>query len=240
MKKSAITGIITALGIMAFAIPAFAATAVTLSPSSLKVSAGQSFNVVVNVTPNGTKDYAEKIEVDYPSDTLEVSSFTLGNSGMALNQTGYDVTDNANGVLIKTAGYTSGVSSQTLFGTIMFRATKAGSGVIKIGGQSMAFQAGGQSAITGSDATFTVGAATVAPKAVSDTTTLVPVTTINGQLASSSASTTAELMNASNTDLTAAGAAASSGGSIWIWIIALVVILVIVWLLVRNGKKKDF
>ncbi len=148
---------------MLFALPAFAATTASLTPASLKIASGQQFNVVVAVNPQGFINDVEKVEVDYPSNLLQVSSFTLGSNWMALTEPGYDLTDNMNGILIKTAGYPKGISAQTVFGTISFTARKAGSGTITIGSQSLAFDTNGQSAITGSGTEFTVSAAAVAP-----------------------------------------------------------------------------
>ena len=122
-------------------------------------------------------NYAEKLEVDYPASDLAVTSFTLGNSWMALTQPGYDSTDNINGVLTKTAGYPSGFSGATTFGTITFYAKKAGTGTIKIGNSSLAFESSSQSAITGNGTAFTVSAVTVAPTQTTEQVTPVVETT---------------------------------------------------------------
>ena len=186
MKKITLTSIAALIGIVAFAVPALAATTASLSPASASVIVGEKFNVTISVNPQGTANYAEKLEVDYPADMLEASSFTLGDKWIAMTATGYDSIDNTNGVLIKTAGYPSGFSSSAVFGTVSFIAKKAGSGTIKIGNSSLAFQASAQSAITGSGTSFVVTApVTIPPKPEVKTpapavTKPAPVTTETG------------------------------------------------------------
>ena len=145
-------------------MPTLAATTVSLSPASVSVKSGQSFNVSVAINPQGVNNYVEKVELKYPADILQVNSFTLGSAWMALTQPGYDLTDNTNGVLLKSAGYPGGLSSATTFGTVSFYAKKAGSGTITIGSNSLAFEVSGQSAIGGSPVSVTITAPAVAPK----------------------------------------------------------------------------
>ena len=235
----------TIFGTLAFSVPAFAATTASLTPVQVKVTTGQQFNIVVMVSPQGTKDYAEKIEIDYPADTLQVTSFTLGNGAMALSQSGYDSTDNVNGVLVKTAGYSGGISSPTMFGTILFTAKKSGSGTIAIGSQSSSFQSSGQTAITGTGASFAVSAVTVAPS-TAPTTNLAPVSSVNGQViaaatttATSTSTTTAD-NTVSNSQLAAVSASVPTGsGSVWIWV-AIIALLAVVggWIYGRKSSKK--
>jgi len=161
MKKITLTSIAAVIGMFTFAIPVLAATTASLSPASMSVAPGEKFIVIISVNPQGTANYAEKLEVNYPSDILEAASFTLGDKWIAMTAAGYDSTDNINGVLIKTAGYPSGFSSSAVFGTVSFTAKKAGSGTIKIGNSSLAFQASAQSAITGNETTFVVTAPVV-------------------------------------------------------------------------------
>jgi len=242
MKKITLASIITVIGALAFAIPALAATTASFTPASVKVATGQQFNMAVTVSPSGAKDYAEKIEVDYPADTLEVTSFTMGNGGMALEQPGYDSIDNAGGILIKTAGYAGGISSPTMFGTILFTAKKAGSGTITVGGQSVAFQASSQSAITGMGASFTVSTATVA-SSKSPAASLAPVSSVNGQ-AFVATDTPSAMAATANAQVAAANVAVvqQGGGNAWIWVLIIVVILIIIGYAVyasRKNKNKD-
>lgn len=126
-----------------------AATIVSFSPVSVNVTEGQSFNLVVKVDPQSVKNYTVKLALDYPADLLKVNSFTFGTNWMPVSQTGYDSIDNTNGLLIKTAGYPGGLSSQTTFGTISFSAKKAGSGVIQVTNDSLALNATNQNLLTG-------------------------------------------------------------------------------------------
>lgn len=162
MKKNTLIRSISIIGALMFASPLFAATTVSLSPATINVTPGQKFNVVVTVNPSGTNNYAEKIELNYPKDVLEVNSFTFANTWIPLTQSGYDI--NTDGVLIKTAGYPAGISGSTVFGTVAFTAKKAGAGTIKIGASSLAFEASAQTAITSAGASFTIASPVVTPK----------------------------------------------------------------------------
>ncbi len=165
MKKNILTITLAALGALILVMPTLAATTVSFSPASVSVKPGQNFNVSVVVNPQGTSNYVEKVVLNYPADLLQVNSFTLGSTWMALTQPGYDLTDNTNGVLIKSAGYPNGFSSATTFGTVSFYAKKAGSGTITIGSNSLAFEVNSQSALSGSPVSITIKAlAVTAPK----------------------------------------------------------------------------
>ena len=163
MRKLLFTISLAALGVIVLAMPALAATTVSLSPVSVKAVSGKSFNVVIAVNPQGVSNYTEKIELDYPADLLQVKSFSLGSNWMALSQTGYDLIDNTNGKLIKTAGYPGGISSSATFGTVSFYAKKAGSGVIKLGTGSLALDANNQNVLSGAPS---VSVAIAAPASV--------------------------------------------------------------------------
>jgi len=137
MKKFIFKIILGVLGTMILAMPALAVTTLSLSPSSTTVTQGQSFNVVVKVDPKGIKNYTVKMQLQYPADILEVKYFTFSGRWMAISQSGYDLVDNTNGVLIKTAGYPSGFSGNITFGTVSFLAKKPGTGIIKVGNGSI-------------------------------------------------------------------------------------------------------
>jgi len=136
IKKSIFTIVLSGLGMMVLAMPVFAATSFLLSPVNVNVTEGQNFSVVIAVDPQDVKNYTVKVELEYPADLVEVKSFTLGSDWMALSQSGYDLIDNTNGVLVKTAGYPGGLSSAATFGTVSFLAKKAGDGIIKIASDS--------------------------------------------------------------------------------------------------------
>jgi len=163
MRKLLFTISLATLGVIVLAMPAMAATTVSFSPASVNVVSGKSFNVVVAVNPQGASNYTEKIELDYPADLLQVKSFSLGSNWMALSQTGYDLIDNTNGKLIKTAGYPGGISSSATFGTISFYAKKAGSGTIKLGSGSLTLDANNQNVLSGAPS---ISVAITAPASV--------------------------------------------------------------------------
>ena len=169
MRKLLFTISLAALGVIVLAMPALAATTVSLSPVNISVTSGKNFNVVIAVNPQGVSNYTEKIELDYPADLLQVKSFSLGSNWMALSQTGYDLIDNTNGKLIKTAGYPGGISSSATFGTVSFYAKKAGSGTIKLGTGSLALDANNQNVLSGApQVAFTVTAPASVPAAPSE------------------------------------------------------------------------
>jgi len=243
MKKITLTSIAgVAIGTMLFAFTALAATTASITPTSVKVVAGQQFNVVVAVNPNGTSNYAEQLKIDYPASLLQVTAFNIGSSWMSLSQPGYDSIDNTNGVMIKTAGYTGGITSLTPFGTITFTAEKSGSGTITIGSGSQAFEKSSQTAISGTGATFVVTAATIAPAVTPKTPAtndLTPVTTINGEVV---ATTTAQAASAAvAASQVAAVAGAGSTSYTWLWIVLIIVVLALIgwWMYSRRSTSKQ-
>src|SRR3990167_3051132 len=143
MKKILLTILLGAFGAMALA-----ATSVSFTPVNVSVRQGQTFTLMIGVNPQGVKNYTAKTELHYPADLLEVKSFTFAPSWMPLAQPGYDLADNTNGVLIKTAGYPGGISSAATFGTVSFLAKKSGNGTITLNsGNSLALDANSQNVI---------------------------------------------------------------------------------------------
>ncbi|MFA5999969.1 MAG: hypothetical protein WC783_03265 [Candidatus Paceibacterota bacterium] len=148
MKKYLIAILLGTLGVMSFATPVFAVTRVSFIPVRANVRQGQIFTLTIRVNPQEVKNYTAKTELRYPADLLEVRSFTFSNGWMPITQSGYDLTDNTNGVLIKTAGYPGGVSSTRTFGTVSFFAKKNGNGTIVLNnGNSLALDANNQNNI---------------------------------------------------------------------------------------------
>jgi peptide methionine sulfoxide reductase MsrA len=242
MNKITLTSItMLALGTIFFALPALAATTASITPASVKVVAGQQFNVVIAVNPNGTSDYAEQVKIDYPADLLQVTSFNIGSSWMSLTEAGYDSIDNVNGILTKTAGYAGGITSLTPFGTVTFTALKAGSGAIAIGSGSQAFEKSGQTAITGTGASFVITVAAVAPVVTPKapaTTDLTPVTTVNGQVVATTSAQEAVAAVAASQVAAANTAASGVSGSTWVWILVIVLIILIIGAVYLVSKRK--
>ena len=175
MKKYLLTILLGAFGTMTIAAPALAATSVSFTPVNVSVRQGQTVTLTIGINPQGVKNYTAKTELHYPADLLEVKSFAFAPSWMPLAQPGYDLTDNANGVFIKTAGYPGGISSAVTFGTVSFLAKKSGNGTITLNsGNSLALDANNQNVIAG----VPVSAAVVisAPVAPAPTPTPTPTT----------------------------------------------------------------
>ncbi len=209
----------------------FAATTATFSPTTINAGVGQTFTVNVSLNPNGVQNYAEKLEVTYPASQLEVRSFTFASNWMNLAQPEYDSIDNINGVMIKSAGYPGGFSSQTAYGTITFAVKRTGTAVIKVGNTSQAFEISSQSAITGNQVSVNSGAASVSPTTPtspsSNTGSAVIRPTTPGTSVSTDTSTDVttpestdrtEVSVSSSTDQTAA-AVASGFPMKWVWMI---------------------
>ena len=164
VKKYLLTILLGAFGTMAIAAPALAATSVSFAPVNVSVRQGQTFTLTIGVNPQGVKNYTAKTELRYPADLLEVKSFTFAPSWMPVIQSGYDLTDNTNGVLIKTAGYPGGISSAVTFGTVSFFTKKSGSGTIILsGGDSLALDASNQNVIVGASVQAAVGISAAIP-----------------------------------------------------------------------------
>jgi hypothetical protein len=148
MKKYLLTILLGAFGMMFFSASVLAATSISFTPVNVSVRQGQSFTLTIGINPRGVKNYTIKTELHYPADILEVKSFTFARNWMPLAQPGYDLIDNANGVLIKTAGYPGGVSSAVTFGTVSFLSKKSGNGTITLkSGSSLALDANSQNII---------------------------------------------------------------------------------------------
>ena len=163
MKKTKLITILTVLGGIVLASSVFAAATISFSPVSVDVVQGENFDLVVAINPQGVESYTTKVELEYPSDLLEVKSFNFGSNWMALSASGYDLIDNTNGILIKTAGYPGGLSSAVTFGTVSFSAKKSGSGVIGLGNNSMVLDATNQDILSGATVQSVIGISALAP-----------------------------------------------------------------------------
>lgn len=148
MKKTFFVFLLSGL-MLSLAISAFAATTLSFSPASVNVKENQNFSLTVKVDAQGVKNYTVKLELDYPEDLLKVESFNFSSSWMPINQSGYDLIDNTNGLFIKTAGYPGGLDSIANFGTISFSTKKAGNGVIKVTSNTMTLNAQNENLLSG-------------------------------------------------------------------------------------------
>ncbi|MES3030827.1 MAG: hypothetical protein V4697_00230 [Patescibacteria group bacterium] len=226
------------LSICILPVFAHAATTASLSPASISSSPQSQFTVLVSVDPQGTENFAEKVELKFPADLLEVRGWNFSPQWVALTQSEYDRTDNTSGVLIKTAGYPSGITSKTSFGTVTFFVKKAGSGTITIGNSSSAFLAKTQTPMTGTGATVN-SVAYVAPTPVVQPVPKkvvvaepVPVVVLEATSTIEIATTTEEIATSTQT-AALADALPESSSRLWLWIILGIVAVVVIGLVVR-------
>lgn len=117
--------------------PVFADTSISLMPNTVDVVEGERVKLAIGINPKETRAYTAKIEIYFPSDVLEVESFSLNDPWLPLDQSGYSFLNNEAGVLIKTGGYPGGVSSPAIFGEVTFLAKKMGNALVRVGPNSV-------------------------------------------------------------------------------------------------------
>ncbi len=218
---------------------AFASSAsVSFSPESISATAGRTFTVSVILTPNIGQIYTGKIQVKFPADSLEVKSFKLGDGFMSVAQAGYDLADNAGGILLKTGGYPGGLSAPATFGTITFLAKKSGQASITLdAGNSLVLDSSSRNVLTGS-ASVPV---TIAPAAVR-AQNAGSASTDTAQTGVTPAETTASTSSLTQTNQEAAVSAAVSQGSgnQWLWVlIGIIVVAIVGFGAYSLGKRKS-
>jgi hypothetical protein len=238
-NKYIIIGIVLMVGAMALVANA---GNVYLAPQSISVKAGQTFNVTLSVDPAGSKIYTSMVGIKYPADLVEVKGFTQSGTWMTLSQTGYDLIDNTNGSLIKTAGYPKGLSSIATFGVVNFKAKKDGTGTISITSSTKLLDSTNADARTGSFASIALNVAK-APVTTATSSPSVSITPTPSAEVSVTPSPTIEASaNQGNGGLFAnLGAILSLGtGKDWLGIIVLIIILVAAYFIGRtHGAKKS-
>jgi len=249
--------LIFAVTIVFFALASttFAMTTVSLSPVSVSVEEGQTFNLIMSVNSQVVKSYMVKSEIKFPADVFEVKSFNFGNNWVQLSQPGYDLIDNTNGVLIKTAGYPGGLNSQADFGTIVFKAKKSGAGTIKVTENSLALNADSLNVISGlpmeahivitqaqvvppMPATQTQPKANVVPTPKENTTPNLPAPVTEEQTAQPVVVPQTATQN--SLAATIAGFLTLGTGNVWLGIlVGLIILAIIVYVIYLLRKKKN-
>lgn len=202
-----------------------------LSPATKSVKAGQTFTVTVSAVPSGGSVYTVKANMQYPANLVEVTGFSFAEGWFQLTQAGYDLVDNTSGTLIKTAGFPGGVSAAKTFGTVTFRAKAAGTATINTTGLSQMLDAANNNLYSGGG-TSVVTISAAAPKS-----TVSPAAT--GQVtASPSATPTVEPEEtASPSAGLQAAAILGLSARTWLIIIAVVVIALILYKLMRRRSE---
>ncbi len=244
MKKTLLTILLGTFGMVILVAPALATTSVYFAPANVSVSQGQTFTLTIGVNPQGVKNYTVKTELHYPANLLEVKSFTFANSWMPLAQSGYDLIDNTNGVLKKTAGYPGGLSSATTFGTVSFFAKKSGNGTVVLDSGSFALDANNQNALSG---TSIVSFSVTEPASVPAQPTAV-TSPSESEEPEVTGTTTSELQEDSQLELQTPFLAAIGGtltlgtGNIWLGVLVglliLVVIVYAIYSFIRERRRK--
>lgn len=166
--KKILFSVLTFVAVFCVAGTVFAAD-FTMNPVSISVKAGETFKVNVSMDPSASSIFTGKTEIKFSADLLSVSDFSFGKNWLPLSSTDYDSIDNTSGILIKTAGFPGGLTSSAPFGTIVFKAKKAGTAIVNIGGNSFALGADSKNALGTNLATVSVAISAPAPKIVAPT-----------------------------------------------------------------------
>lgn len=109
------------------------ATKFIITPKKLTLAEGQEVMLVVDVVPNENKrNYTARLEMYYPTDMLEYKSFTYWTNWIPVVRPEYDVVDEINGKIVKTAGVPEGFDTKRIFAVMKFIAKKTGSGYVSV------------------------------------------------------------------------------------------------------------
>lgn len=147
MKKRLIVSFALAIFLGIGAQSAHAATVTTFFPGSVVTSVGEDFDLPILINPHGVKNYSAALQVNYPADLVTVTGFTFGDKAIRLTVDEYDSINNTSGTLIKAAGFPGGITETAIFGTIHFRAKKAGSAAVLFGANSKALDVNNQNVL---------------------------------------------------------------------------------------------
>lgn len=215
---------------------AIASTNIALVPNTANVIAGQKVELVVYANSNGSRNGTVKVDISYPADLLSVSSFTQSPIWMSNTESGYDLIDNTNGTIIKTAGYPRGFSSIVPFGTITFTAKKVGVATVKITNDSLALDASGKNVFSGnSESIIDITARAVADVITTSTTT----PGLTGQEATVGSALDGIIGTSTDDNLTASVFGSIMNANLWYVIGGLLLLAIILWILFWIKRRKD-
>jgi len=82
MKKHILFAIIAITALTGNSV--LAASTISLTPENINVYERQSFDVMIAVISPKTDDYTVRVELNYPADLLEISSFNFVNDWIPL------------------------------------------------------------------------------------------------------------------------------------------------------------
>ena len=232
---------LSSIAVLALVAAVAQAATISLSPTTVAVTEGNSITLAISVDPAGDKLYTVKTSLSYPADILEATSFTFSNGLLSLSQPGYD--SMGNGTVIKTAGVSGGFTAARPFGTVTFLAKKSGTATVVVQSTSLALNSQGKNTLAGTQGsavvTIAAKAATPAPTpapapAPKPKTTAKPV--ITGSVAATTASTTAATTTVSTSTEVAATVGAGIGFSPWLLggLVAIIVAGIGSWFIYRR------
>ena len=174
MKK-----ILSAITFGALLLPsAVFASSLTLAPTTVTVTEGQTFSVTIGVNPTSGKAYTVRANLSFDPSALTLTSFSFAPKWMPLSQSGYDTEDNAKGVMAKTGGYPGGITAQTTLGTATFKAKKTGTATISGTADSLILDANNKNTVAGSQGSVAV--------TIAANTSLVPTQTVTNPVSAPS------------------------------------------------------
>ncbi len=105
---------------LVFPVLSFAAN-LYFVPSKIETNKGQNFLLDIYLDTN-EKIYTSKLVLQFDPKYLQLQSFKFWPNSIALTQAGYDLLDNTNGKLIKTAGFPSGIEGKVKLASVEFLA----------------------------------------------------------------------------------------------------------------------
>ncbi|MDO8557448.1 MAG: hypothetical protein Q7R98_03220 [Candidatus Jorgensenbacteria bacterium] len=248
MKKTTLTTLIGIAGTLLLVMQASAATTFSFSPANISVKEGQEVTLNIAIDPHGVKNYTVKTELNYPMDLLEAKSFSFESGWIAISRAGYDVMDNSNGLLIKTAGYPGGISGVAPFGSVSFIAKKSGNGTVSVGSNSLVLDATSKNALDSAQSQIAVviTPATVAPTSESSPVPAqqnapevapAPTPTV-GEAAQQTKPIVSQPATSSTLLMAALGTLTFGTGKTWIGILSGAVILLIIILAIYFFTRK--
>lgn len=219
------------------ALPAYAAT-ISLAPTTISVTKGQTFSVTMKVDGAGTKIYTVKAGVSYPASMLETTNFKL-DSAWPLTPPGNSI-DNTNGKLVQMGGFVGGFSDTKTFGVITFRAKNTGSATISVTSDSAIYDTQSNNTISGSQGTSIITVTTPTPAPTP--TPIVspkPTPTITGQETVKEEETIVTEEGNGNLSTLALEGVGTRYFDLWYVGLAIVIffILLIAWRLLTRGRK---
>jgi len=228
LRSSTILGVALLLPVTTFA------ASVVLAPASVSPKVGQTFTVTITTDPSNAKAYTTRANVSFDPAHVSFVSFAFASKWVPLSQGGYDSEDNANGILIKTAGYPGGITTPTVLGTATFKVRAVGSSAIRVTTDSLVLDSASKNMLAGTQGSIQVTvASTPAP-----TVTPTPVQTKKPSVAAPApattmvapeATTSEATSTATSTDEGQVAAVAVAGSSTvpwWVWALALLVIAI--------------